>query len=115
MLRSPVPEFSSDPGDLFFVSFFLLLQLEPVCDHGNELGIGGLSLGVGDGVAEIPLSIAAQCLHGIFQSQNLSQNANSLLLSLSLCSRMFIGLIALIIGYLYRIVKPSFSLLPTSL
>ena len=31
------------------------LELEPVGDHGNELRIGGLALGVADGVAEILL------------------------------------------------------------
>ena len=49
-----------------------LLQLEPVGDHGNELAVGGLALGVGDGVAEIFLALAAQCLQRILYSKNIS-------------------------------------------
>ena len=33
----------------------LELELEAVCDEGDEFGIGGLALGVGYGVAEDPL------------------------------------------------------------
>jgi hypothetical protein len=32
--------------------FTLELQLQLVCDEGDEFGIGGLALGVGNGVAE---------------------------------------------------------------
>ena len=46
-------------------SFLPLLELEPVGDHGDELRVGGLALGVGDGVAEMLLSIGAQRLQGI--------------------------------------------------
>ncbi|EDN01144.1 hypothetical protein BACCAP_01085 [Pseudoflavonifractor capillosus ATCC 29799] len=45
--------------------FFPLLELKPVSDHGNELRVGGLALGVGDGIAEVLLSIGAQRLQGI--------------------------------------------------
>ena len=31
------------------------LEHQPVCDHGDELGVGGLALGAVDGVAEITL------------------------------------------------------------
>ena len=33
----------------------LELELQAVCDEGDELRVGGLSLGVGNGVAEDPL------------------------------------------------------------
>lgn len=29
------------------------LEHQPVCDHGDELGVGGLALGVADGEAEV--------------------------------------------------------------
>ena len=40
----------------------LALQLEPVGNHGNEFAIGGLALGVGDGVAKVSQSLRAQWL-----------------------------------------------------
>ena len=35
--------------------FSLELEMEAVCDEGDELRVGGLALGVGNGVAEDPL------------------------------------------------------------
>ena len=40
---------------LLFLRLPALLQNEPVTDHRNEFTIGGLALGVGDGVAKVLL------------------------------------------------------------
>ena len=79
LLHKNIPAHRMEPGGagIFCAkqlrqSFLPLLKLEPVGDHGDELAVGGLAFGVGDGVAEILLALAAQCLQRILYSKNSS-------------------------------------------